>query len=267
MALHVDWFVLHVELLVCFRDRSHVVDTLHRLRLVVDLAELSEVFAPQRLAERCNVAVWKMPVVVLHGVVRLVASHRDFGVARASHRALVDVCRADDDILVIDNHHFRMNVDHAAPRFRQYFGVAPNRGRLVGQRQPAIRRFAVAEAKEHKVVLRVSIRTGLLERFANHTVHHLNGVILPVENFLHRAVSRNTLGMQRNRYVRAEPLMGFDFVNDFLHDFQGDDVERKIVRVFQPRMTAANKVLVLDIDEMLCAPNLVAIGAMDGSFD
>lgn len=46
------------------------------------------------------------------GIVRLVCSHCNFCVSSAFHRALVDVCRPQYHVLIINYHAFWMNIDH-----------------------------------------------------------------------------------------------------------------------------------------------------------
>ncbi|CAI0400024.1 unnamed protein product [Linum tenue] len=136
---------------VLFSDRPHPPHTLHALRPVEALFfhRPSGMLRPQRFPVPIYLPAGRLPVLP-QAMPPLKPSHRDLTVAGALHRPLIDVRRPDDDVLVVDDHPFRVDIDHEPPAPLALFLRGIRRSCGGGRIRRAC--FAVSEAEEVEVV-------------------------------------------------------------------------------------------------------------------
>mmetsp|Transcript_12441 Transcript_12441/g.31846 ORF Transcript_12441/g.31846 Transcript_12441/m.31846 type:complete len:271 (+) Transcript_12441:812-1624(+) len=219
------------------------------------------------------------------GVARLVARHRQLRVSRACHRAHVDVGRAHDRDLVVHHHELGVHVDHEAPRTLERFvagrhGEAALPGGAAGRRRGLRRRqvgvlhervlrhqLALAEAVKVEVISGQGPEPVALDGCGNYFVHHVHGVLLPVEDGLHGLRSRIALWVERDDAVHRKGLPRVDLLRDFERNLQRDHVRGLLHAVTIPRVAAAQEVLVLDVDEALRAADVVNVRPVDAVLD
>ena len=85
-------------------------------------------------------------------------------------------------------------------------------------------------------------------------LHHLHGPVLPVENFLDGHALWVSLWEHGDDDVGGEPLPIPDLLHHLLGDLGGDGVVAVGVVVLVPAVGRAQKVLVLNVNEVLSAP-------------
>mmetsp|Transcript_8563 Transcript_8563/g.15490 ORF Transcript_8563/g.15490 Transcript_8563/m.15490 type:complete len:259 (+) Transcript_8563:424-1200(+) len=230
-------------------------------------AQLTKMFCPQCLSEAAHISLWKLTPVVLHGVVWLIASQSNFRVASSCHGAIVNVCGSNNDILIVHDHHLGVNVNHHSARFGENVCITSMFWWFISQRKSTIGNFTISKEEEVEIVRGFGVTSNFFQCIMNHAVHGINSSELPIKNFLNCSACRKSLRMKRNCNVSSKALVCLDFVDDLASDFKRNDVCRKVVSVFMPCMTASKKILILNINKMIRATNLVTICPMNAGFN
>mmetsp|Transcript_11622 Transcript_11622/g.30709 ORF Transcript_11622/g.30709 Transcript_11622/m.30709 type:complete len:347 (+) Transcript_11622:37-1077(+) len=219
LVVHLDDLLTGVVLPVLLRGLVNEPGALDRRGVVPERLLLAHVLGPERLAEARHVAVGDL---VLGGeVLGLVHAHGHLGVADAGHGALVDVGGADDGVFVVDDEHLGVDVDHVAAARVEDLAVHGGRGT---RGEGAFLGLAGAEARQDDPVGGRVGGADFGERFLDPHVDHLDGSELPVEDFLHRGVRGDALGMHGDGEVRDESLAGLDLGADLERDLDGDQM-------------------------------------------
>lgn len=156
-----------------------------------------------------------------------------------------------------------MHVNHEPAVILSRLVVAALLGALRGFKFTLLLSFSVGKAEEGEVILGMRIHPSCTNRSGDLRVHHLHGLLLPVQDSLHGAALWNAFRPHGHHNVDREPLPIIDFAHNLPGELHGDQMLRSRVLVLLPIEGASQEVLILDVDEVFGASDCVDVCVLD----
>mmetsp|Transcript_9813 Transcript_9813/g.29514 ORF Transcript_9813/g.29514 Transcript_9813/m.29514 type:complete len:244 (+) Transcript_9813:2212-2943(+) len=220
-------------------DAAHAVD-------VVGLLE--HVLQPPQVLLPARHAVPVHHAAALGMEIGLEGPHGDLRVAVSRHRPLVDIGTTLDHVLIVDNDHLGMDIDHHAPCPQNGFLGRLRLGLLGGGWRARDLGLPLPQAEYIQVVPRMRLAPLELDGLGDNAVHGADGGGLPQQYLLDGPRIRDALWPHGDDDVGGKGLIAHDGLGHTQSDLQRDQLIADVgVRAIFPLSTAAQEVLVLDV--------------------
>jgi len=130
------------------------------------------------------------------------------------------------------------------------------------------RRLPVSQTKDTQEIRGVSVfQFGFFDRLCDSIHHHLYGSKLKEQDALYCRRSCTALRPHGDDDVSSKVVSAYDAARYFQRQFLRDDVGGVFVGVHEPLVRASDKVLLFDVNELLCRPCVVHERVMYRSID
>ena len=168
----------------------------------------------------------------------------------------------------LTDHKLRMHVDHEPAVILSRFVVAALLWALSGLVLSLRLGLSVGKAEEGEIISGALVINALCtKRGSNFSVHHLHGLLLPIQDGLHGSTLGDTFRPHGYHNVHCESLAVFNLTDNLPCQLHGDEVNRTSILVLLPVERASQEVLILDVDEVLGTSNCVDVRILDTAVD
>ena len=187
----------------------------------------------------------------------------DLCISLPSQGTLVDIGGATYDVVIVNNHQFRVDIHWVTEGVSSY--CCPSSGSwIIETIRNIFGRFSFAQAIEGKVIRWIGASTKSLDSVSNSGIHALNCTELPTKDLLTGRCGGVTFWVHWDAYIAMEGLSSLHLLDYLLCDLPGYNVRCHRVLVVKPGVGRPEEILVFNVDEGLCVSYEVDILPHDG---